>query len=176
MTWSALLLCQNKLARLWKRPHWVGVSCIILQYCGLPYTYKELVAPFIKKYLFYSTELFSNLYKVVNLCLCFCLPPSASLGRLGRSSRVVRCQSYAGKLDWRLHRLLLWFQTQGEFQLPFPCLLFIHSSFLLSSNLSAFFHQVFPRCNPQPLFFISLSPSTDCFLYFGFLCLFIYFN
>lgn len=87
------------------------------------------------------SELFPNLYKELNLCLCFCLPPPASPGCLGRPSWVVRGQSHAGKLDWRVHRLLLWFQTQGKSQLPSCCSLFIPSSFSFSFNLS-----LSPKC------------------------------
>lgn len=69
--------------------------------------------------------------KLVSL---FPFPPPASPGRPGRPSRVVWCQSHAGKLDWRVHRLLLWFQTQGESQLPSPHFsLFIHSSLSFQS-------------------------------------------
>lgn len=77
-------------------------------------------------------------------------PSPASPGRAGRPSRVVWCQSHAGKLDWRVHRLQLRFQAQGESKLPSRFSLFIHSSFSLLFNLSTFFHQVFPRCSRFP--------------------------
>lgn len=118
-----------------------------------------------------KNNLFPNLYKVVNLCPCFCLPPPASSGLSGRPSRVVWGQSHASKLDWRVHRLPLRFQTQGESMFLSHCSLFIHSSFSLTFNLST----CFPVATPsQPLFFISFSPSTDCLLYSGFLDAYVY--
>lgn len=109
--------------------------------------------------------------------LCPCLPPAAAAGRPGRPSGVVRCQSHAGELDWRVHRLLLRFQTQGESRLPSPLphFVFIHHSCFLF-NLSTFFYQVFPcfLLIPSPCF-SSLSPRAliACF-YFGDLCLSMY--
>lgn len=83
------------------------------------------------------------------------LPPPASPGRPGGPPRVVRGQSHAGKLDWRVHRLLLRFQTQGESQLPFPPLTF-YSFIILAffQSLDLFPYQVFPL---HSLRFSSLS-------------------
>lgn len=92
--------------------------------------------------------------------LCSHLPLPASPGCSGRPSRVVRGQSHAGKLDWRMQRLLLRFQTQGEYQLPF---VFNHNSFFRS--LKCF--SVAPPL-PSLLFFISLSRALIACFYFRF--------
>lgn len=98
-----------------------------------------------------------NLQSKVNLCLCFHLTPTASPGCSGRPSGVVRGQSHAGKLDWRVFRLLFWFQTQGKFGIT-ACFLFIHHPGFLS--ISGCPPSVAP--SSRFLLFISSFPSTDC--------------
>lgn len=107
-----------------------------------------------------TKSIYFNLCKVVNLCRCH-PPPPAPPGRLGRPSWVVWGQSHAGKLDWRVHRLLLRFQTQGESPLLSSlCSLFTHSLFLLSFNLSLFLQSVSLLLSLPSLCFSSLSPQA----------------